>query len=71
MVVSYEDLCSQLESVGEALTDRSIEALRAAINDGADRHPVEEKELAKAQRAIDKAIRILQGLDARSGDPLS
>ena len=67
MPVSYEDLRSQLESVGEALTDRSIEALRAAISDGADARPVEEKELAKAQRAIDKAVRILQRLDERSG----
>lgn len=61
--MSYEDLCSQLEAVGEALTDRSIETLRAAIEDGADTHPAEEKLLARAQRSIDKAIRILRELD--------
>lgn len=60
----YDDLCSQLESIGEALTDRSIETLRAAIEDGADAHPAEEKALARAQRAIDKAVRILRELDA-------
>ena len=65
--MSYEDLCSQLESVGEALTDRSIAALRAAIDEGADTHPAEEKELAKAQRSIDKAIRILRALDDERG----
>lgn len=59
----YADLCHQLESIGEALTDRSIEALRSAIEDGADAHPAEEKALARAQRAIDKAIRILRDLD--------
>lgn len=59
----HDDLCRQLESIGEALTDRSIEALRSAIEDGAEAHPAEEKALARAQRAIDKAIRILRDLD--------
>lgn len=59
----YGDLASQLESIGEALTDRSIELLRSAIADGADRHPAAEKQLARAQRSIDKAIRILRDLD--------
>jgi hypothetical protein len=49
--MGYEDLCSQLESIGEALTERSIETLQAAIRDG-------------AQRSIDKAIHILRDLDA-------
>lgn len=62
-MAGYEDLCSQLESIGEALTERSIETLRSAIEDGADVHPVEEKQLARAQRSIDKAIRILRELD--------
>lgn len=61
--MSYEDLCSQLESVAEALTDRSIAVLRAAIEDNADAHPGAEKQLAKAQRSIDKAIHILRALD--------
>lgn len=61
--MSYEDLAGQLESIAEALTDRSIDALRAAIEDGADAHPAEEKQLARAQRSIDKAARILRELD--------
>ncbi len=65
-MADYEDLCAQLESVAEAITDRSIEALRAAIEAGARAHPPEEKELAKAQRSIDKAIRILRALDEAS-----
>lgn len=61
--MSYEDLCSQLESVGEALTDRSIAVLRDAIESGADAPPGVEKQLARAQRAVDKAIHILRALD--------
>ncbi len=66
--MSYEDLASQLESIAEALTDRSIETLRAAIEDGADAHPAEEKQLARAQRSIDKAISILRAIDESTGD---
>lgn len=63
---AMDDLCSQLETIAETLTDRSIDHLRAAIADGATTHPRAEKELAKAQRAIDKAIRILRALDEES-----
>ena len=66
--MSYEDLAGQLESIAEALTDRSIETLRSAIEDGADAHPAEEKQLARAQRSIDKAIRILRALDDATGE---
>ena len=62
--MGYEDLCDQLESIGDALTERSIETLQAAIRDGADAHPAEEKALARAQRAIDKAVHILRSLDS-------
>ena len=62
-MADHGDLVAQLESVAEALTDRAIEVLRTAIEDGAAEKPPEEKELVKAQRAIDKAIRILQALD--------
>ncbi len=65
--MSYGDLAGQLESIAEALTERSIETLRSAIEDGADAHPAEEKQLARAQRSIDKAIRILRSLDEAAG----
>lgn len=61
--MSYEDLCVQLENVAEALTDRSIDVLQTAIEAGAPAHPGEEKQLAKAQRAVDKAVQILRALD--------
>ena len=63
MTERYDDLCTRLESIAEALTDRSIDALRSAMEAGAGAHPVEEKQLARAQRAIDKAIGILRTLD--------
>ncbi|WP_436795960.1 hypothetical protein [Actinospongicola halichondriae] len=59
----YEDLCVQLENVGEALTDRSIDILQSALEAGAPEHPGEEKQLAKAQRAVGKALQILRALD--------
>ncbi len=59
----YDDLCAQLESVAEALTDRSIDVLRSAMESGATEHPGEEKQLAKAQRAVGKAAQILRALD--------
>ncbi len=65
-MADYDDLCDQLETIAEALTDRSIALLRAAIEDGAGAHPPEEKQLARAQRAIGKAIHILRALDEPS-----
>lgn len=59
----YEDLCTQLENVAEALTDRSIDVLQTALENGAAEHPGEEKQLAKAQRAVGKALQILRALD--------
>lgn len=59
----YEDLCVQLENVAEALTDRSIDILQSALAAGANEHPGEEKQLAKAQRAVGKAIQVLRALD--------
>ncbi len=59
----YEDLCVQLENVAEALTDRSIDVLHRAIDAGASEHPGEEKQLAKAQRSVGKAIQVLRSLD--------
>ncbi len=59
----YEDLCVQLDNVAEALTDRSIDLLQSALAAGGVEHPGEEKQLAKAQRAVGKAVQILRALD--------
>ena len=61
----HQDLVAQLEAIGEVLTDRAIEVLRTAIEEGSGERPIEEKELVKAQRAVDKAARILRALDER------
>lgn len=60
---AYADLRQRLEDVAEALTDRSIERLRASLASGEDRVPDEEKELTRARRSIEKAIAILRRLD--------
>ena len=71
MTGDYDDLCSTLEAVAEALTDRSIERLRASLEDGGHAFPQEEKELTRARRSIEKAVTILRRLDEPTpgGDP--
>lgn len=59
----YEELCCRLEAVAEDLTERSIERLRASIEDGGHDFPDEEKQLTRARRAIEKAAAILRRLD--------
>ena len=44
----------------------AIELLRTAIEEGATDKPPAEKELVRAQRAVDKALRILRDLDDRT-----
>jgi hypothetical protein len=68
-VADHSDLVAQLESVADALTDRAIEVLRTAIEEGAVDKPAEEKELVRAQRAVDKAVRILRTLDGSLEPP--
>ena len=55
-------LVSDLESVGERLNELMFDVLREAARERVDR-PVADKELMKAQRAVEKAINILRGLD--------
>lgn len=63
----HQDLIVQLESVADALGDRALDALRAAVESGATHRPAEEKALVRARRAVDKAVHILRDLDERPG----
>ncbi len=77
MASGHEDLRIQLESVAEALADRAVACLRAAVEEGRAeglRAPdvTEEKELRRARRSVEKAIQVLQRLDegpAAGADP--
>lgn len=53
------DITQRLENINEELTDIGIDILREAVANGATSRPAEEKPIAAARRAIDKAIRAL------------
>jgi hypothetical protein len=57
-------LADQLEAVVAELDDLAFSRLRTAVADGATVRPAGDKELAQARRAVEKALRILQRLDA-------
>lgn len=58
---ALDAICSRLESIGEEITDLAMEGLRDAIADGEGVAPVDEKRLARARRAVEKAIFELRG----------
>ena len=56
-------IIADLESVGERLNDMMFDVLREASREGNAR-PDSDKELMKAQRAVDKAVHVLKGLES-------
>lgn len=58
----YDDLAGRLRSVLDDLDDLAFDQLREAVADGATSRPVSDKELGKARRSIDKAVRVLEAL---------
>lgn len=64
---AYGGLAARLESVLSDLDDLAFDQLREAVADGATTRPQSDKELAKARRAVEKATRVLQALDAQGG----
>jgi hypothetical protein len=55
----FDDIRSRLESISEELADLSIQRLKESIDAGGDELPVDEKRIARARRAVEKAIGIL------------
>ena len=62
MTDAYEDLVSKLETISEDIADRGMTRLREAIEDGEADGGNEERQLAKARRAVEKAIRDLHAI---------
>ena len=60
--MDVSQLINDLESVGERLNDLMFDVLREAAREQAGR-PAADKELMKAQRAVEKALNVLRGLD--------
>lgn len=62
MTDAYDEVISRLEGIQEDLTDRGMSRLREAIESGEPNGGQEEKQIAKARRAVEKAIRDLQAI---------
>ena len=58
----YGSFADRLRSVLDDLDQLAFDQLREAVADGATSRPASDKELAKARRSIDKAVRVLESL---------
>ena len=58
----YGGLAERLRGVLDDLDDLAFDQLREAVAEGATARPVSEKELAKARRSVEKAVRELEAL---------
>jgi ElaB/YqjD/DUF883 family membrane-anchored ribosome-binding protein len=54
-----EDIRARLDSISDELADLAVDALRQAVEEGAQQRPPIERTLTKARRAVDKAARLL------------
>lgn len=62
----FGDIVSRLESISESLGERAFDLLREAVASGSGHRPPEEKVIAQARRAVDKAVHLLSGLTSTS-----
>jgi hypothetical protein len=62
----FDDIRRRLEAIAEELADLGIERLRESIDAGGSELPVDERRLARARRAVEKAAAILAEPDDRA-----
>ncbi|MGH8922036.1 MAG: hypothetical protein ACRD0H_27455 [Actinomycetes bacterium] len=67
MAGEFVDIRRRLQAISEELGDLAIERLRQSIDAGGTELPVDERRLARARRAVDKAAGILAEPD--NADP--
>lgn len=65
-MTDFDDLTDRLRTIEEDLRDRAYDRLRAAAH-GDDDARRDEKRLLQARRAIERAIRALEGVDGAAG----
>jgi predicted ABC-type ATPase len=63
MAGEFEDIRRRLDAISEELADLAMQRLKESIDAGGHELPVDEKRLARARRAVEKAISILQEPD--------
>jgi predicted ABC-type ATPase len=61
----FQDIRARLEAIAEELADLGMQRLRESIDAGGHELPVDEKRLARARRAVEKAAAILAEPDDR------
>jgi hypothetical protein len=54
-----EDIRSRLEAIADELADLALEALREAVDTGAQKRPESERALTRARTAVEKAVGLL------------
>lgn len=63
MAGEFDDIRARLEAISEELADLGMERLRESIDAGGTELPVDERRLARARRAVEKAIGVLREAD--------
>lgn len=63
MAGEFDDIRHRLQAISEELADLAMARLRESIDAGGTELPVDEKRLARARRAVEKAITILHEPD--------
>ena len=63
MAGEFDEIRARLEVISEELADLALERLRESIDAGGSELPVDERRLARARRAVEKAIGILKESD--------
>lgn len=60
----FDDIVERLRSVSEDLSDHAIRILSEASRAGATKRPDTERSITQARRAVQKAIVLLERMDA-------
>lgn len=63
MAGEFDDIRKRLEVIAEELADLGMERLRESIDNGGADLPVDERRLARARRAVEKAAAVLAEVD--------
>jgi hypothetical protein len=66
MAGEFDDIRARLEVISEELADLGMERLKESIDAGGEELPVDERRLARARRAVEKAIGVLREPDDAS-----
>ena len=63
MAGEFDHIRQRLEVISEELADLAMERLKESIDAGGNELPVDERRLARARRAVEKAIGVLREPD--------